>query len=69
MDRRLQQCWIYPIAHATLSSKVDPRKLVFGGVMWLGMVTLLRTTATTDMGYWDVSQPIMLMGLGDSSSS
>ena len=54
---------VAPIA-AMLSSKVDPRKLVFGGVMWLGMVTLLRTTATTDMGYWDVSQPIMLMGLG-----
>ena len=54
---------VAPIA-ATLSSKVDPRKLVFCGVMWLGMVTLLRTTATTNMGYWDVSQPIMLMGLG-----
>ena len=32
--------------------------------MWLGLVTLLRTVATTDMGYWDVSRPIMLMGLG-----
>lgn len=55
--------FVAPIA-ATLSSKVDPRKLVFGGVMWLGLVTLLRTVATTDMGYWDVSRPIMLMGLG-----
>ncbi|MFT3849858.1 MAG: DHA2 family efflux MFS transporter permease subunit [Propionivibrio sp.] len=55
--------FVAPIA-ATLSSKVDPRKLVFGGVMWLGLVTLLRTIATTDMGYWDVSRPIMLMGLG-----
>lgn len=54
---------VAPIA-AMLSNKVDPRKLVFGGVLWLGLVTLLRSVATTDMGYWDVSQPIMLMGLG-----
>jgi DHA2 family multidrug resistance protein len=49
---------------AILSNKVDLRRLVFGGVAWLGLVTLLRAIATTDMGYWDVSQPIMLMGLG-----
>jgi DHA2 family multidrug resistance protein len=55
--------FVAPIA-AMLSNKVDPRKLVFGGVLWLGLVTLLRAVATTDMGYWDVSQPIMLMGLG-----
>ncbi len=54
---------VAPMA-ATLSNKVDPRKLVFGGVMWLGLVTLLRAIATTDMSYWDVSIPIMLMGLG-----
>ncbi|WP_263770294.1 DHA2 family efflux MFS transporter permease subunit [Propionivibrio soli] len=52
-----------PVA-ATLSHRVDPRKLVFGGVIWLGIVTLLRTIATTDMDYWSVSQPLMLMGLG-----
>ena len=55
--------FVAPIA-ATLSGKVDPRRLVFCGVTWLGLVTLLRTIATTDMGYWDVSFPIMLMGLG-----
>ncbi len=55
--------FVAPVA-ATLSSRVDPRKLVFGGVLWLGLVTLMRTVATTDMDYWDVSQPIMLMGLG-----
>jgi len=49
---------------ATLSSRFDLRKLVFGGVLWLGLMTLLRSIATTDMGYWDVSIPIMLMGLG-----
>jgi len=49
---------------AILSNKYDLRKLVFGGIMWLGLVTLLRAIATTDMGYWDVSIPIMLMGIG-----
>jgi DHA2 family multidrug resistance protein len=55
--------FVAPVA-AILSSKVDPRKLVFGGVMLLGVVTLMRTVATTDMSYWDVSYPLMLMGLG-----
>lgn len=55
--------FVAPIA-ATLSHRVDPRKLVFGGVIWLGIVTLARTIATTDMDYWSVSQPLMLMGLG-----
>lgn len=55
--------FVAPLA-ATLSTKVDARKLVFGGVMWLGLVTLFRTIATTDMNYWDVSIPLMLMGLG-----
>lgn len=54
---------VAPIA-ATLSHKVDPRKLVFGGVIWLGLVTLMRTIASTDMDYWQVSTPLMLMGLG-----
>jgi DHA2 family multidrug resistance protein len=55
--------FVAPIA-ATLSNKVDSRRLVFGGVLWLGLATLLRSVATTDMGYWDVSVPIMIMGLG-----
>ncbi len=55
--------FVAPIA-ATLSHRVDPRKLVFGGVIWLGIITLFRTIATTDMDYWSVSWPLMLMGLG-----
>jgi len=54
---------VAPLA-ATLSNKVDPRKLVFGGVLWVGLVTFLRAVATTDMDYWDVSLPILLTGLG-----
>lgn len=49
---------------AGLSMKMDPRKIVFAGVFWLGLVTLWRTVATTDMTYWQVSAPMMLMGIG-----
>jgi MFS transporter, DHA2 family, multidrug resistance protein len=55
--------FVAPLA-AGLSGKVDPRKLVFGGVLWLGIVCLWRTVATTDMGYWEVALPLMAMGLG-----
>lgn len=55
--------FIAPLA-AGLSAKVDPRKLVFVGVLWLGIVCLWRTIATTDMGYWEVAMPLMAMGLG-----
>lgn len=55
--------FVAPLA-AYLTSKVDPRKLVFGGVVWMGLVTLWRTVATTDMSFWDVATPLMLMGLG-----
>jgi DHA2 family multidrug resistance protein len=49
---------------AGMSMKMDPRKLVFVGVLWLGMMTLYRTFASTDMTYWDISWPLMLLGLG-----
>ncbi|TCJ12753.1 DHA2 family efflux MFS transporter permease subunit [Parasulfuritortus cantonensis] len=50
------------VAHA--ATKTDPRRLVFAGVVWLGLVTLWRTVATTDMGFWDVAVPLMVMGFG-----
>lgn len=51
-------------AVAAMSTKKDPRILVFGGVMWIGLIIGLRAIATTDMTYWDISWPLMLMGLG-----
>ncbi|WP_374601223.1 DHA2 family efflux MFS transporter permease subunit [Niveibacterium sp.] len=54
---------VAPVA-AALSAKVDPRPLVFGGVIWLGIVTLLRVVANTDMDYWQIALPLLLMGLG-----
>lgn len=47
---------------AQASNKVDPRKLVFVGVIWMGLITLWRSIATTDMGFWDVAIPLMVMG-------
>jgi len=54
---------IAPLA-AGLSGKVDARKLVFCGVLWLGIITFLRTIVTTDVDYWWIVAPILLMGFG-----
>ncbi|MDQ7988845.1 MAG: DHA2 family efflux MFS transporter permease subunit [Candidatus Dactylopiibacterium sp.] len=51
------------LAPLVASSKRDPRQLVFAGVVWMGLVTLWRTFANTDMGFWDVAVPLMVMGL------
>lgn len=52
-----------PIA-ARLSTRVDPRWLVFFGVMWLGSVTLYRTHANSAMDFWQVALPLLLLGIG-----
>ena len=52
-----------PLA-AGLSGKVDLRKLVFGGVIWMGMVTLYRAIGTTEMNYWQIAIPLLLLGIG-----
>nr|WP_319563669.1 DHA2 family efflux MFS transporter permease subunit [uncultured Rhodoferax sp.] len=52
------------VAPWVAASKHDPRKLVFIGVIWMGVVTLWRTIANTDMGFWDISVPLMVMGIG-----
>jgi DHA2 family multidrug resistance protein len=51
-------------AAGLLSTKVDPRKLVFFGLMWLCGVLALRTIGTTDMSFWQISGPLLAMGLG-----
>ncbi|MDN0077573.1 DHA2 family efflux MFS transporter permease subunit [Crenobacter sp. SG2303] len=50
------------VAH--LVTKMDPRPLVFMGVMWLGGVTLFRSFNTTDVGFWQVAVPLFFQGLG-----
>jgi MFS transporter, DHA2 family, multidrug resistance protein len=51
-------------AAGLLSTKVDPRKLVFFGLTWLGGVLAIRTGATTQMDFWQISGPLLAMGLG-----
>lgn len=69
-DAGMTTAWIGIMAFVTapavaaMSMKMDPRKLVFVGVLWLGVMTLYRTVATTDMTYWDITMPLMLLGLG-----
>lgn len=49
-------------AVAQAASRSDPRRLVFAGVIWMGGVTLWRTIATTDMAFWDIGIPLVVMG-------
>lgn len=52
-----------PLA-GVLMTKVDPRKLIFAGLMWLAFIMWVRINATTDMTYWQISLPLLLMGIG-----
>src|SRR4026208_2225268 len=52
-----------PIA-GMLMTKVDPRRLVCFGMLWIAGVSIWRMGATTDMTFWQVSVPLMLLGLG-----
>lgn len=47
-----------------LASKVDLRLLVFGGILWLGMVSWLRAGWTADADFWTLSFPQMVQGFG-----
>lgn len=49
---------------AQLTTRMDPRPLVFMGVMWLGAVTLFRSFATTDISFVQVAVPLFFQGLG-----
>ncbi|HTK34478.1 MAG TPA: DHA2 family efflux MFS transporter permease subunit [Caulobacteraceae bacterium] len=52
-----------PLA-AQLAAKVDPRKLVFMGVMWMGAMFFVRGQSTTGMDFGQVALPILFMGVG-----
>jgi DHA2 family multidrug resistance protein len=52
-----------PVA-GLLSTKVDPRKLVFFGLMWLCGILAIRSIGTTDMSFWQISIPLLFMGIG-----
>ena len=69
-DAGMTTAWIGIMAFLTapavtgMSMKMDPRKLVFVGVLWMSQMTLYQNVDTTDMTYWDVALPLMLLGLG-----
>ena len=52
-----------PIVGARMG-KVDPRRLVFVGLIWLGGITAMRCNLSNDATYWQISLPLLLMGLG-----
>jgi MFS transporter, DHA2 family, multidrug resistance protein len=54
---------IAPVAGLSLT-KIDPRISVTFGVLWLGMVTALRTTWSTDSSWFDLVLPHLLTGIG-----
>jgi DHA2 family multidrug resistance protein len=49
---------------AQLSTRVDPRRLVFFGMSVLGAVAFFRGHSTTDMTFWQVAEPLLVMGVG-----
>ncbi|WP_267397190.1 MULTISPECIES: DHA2 family efflux MFS transporter permease subunit [unclassified Sphingomonas] len=49
---------------AKISGKVDPRALVCFGILWLGLISLLRTHWTSGADYWSLAIPQMLQGFG-----
>jgi MFS transporter, DHA2 family, multidrug resistance protein len=49
---------------AILSEKIDSRILVFAGVAWMALLTFMRSFGNTDMSFWDVSIPLLIMGIG-----
>jgi DHA2 family multidrug resistance protein len=52
-----------PIA-ANLANRVDARKLIFFGCLWLAINTFWRSTATSDMSYFSICVPLFFMGVG-----
>lgn len=49
---------------ANLATKVDPRPLVFVGVLWLGLWTLYRSQADMSMTFNQISLPMLFQGIG-----
>ena len=49
---------------STSPAKVDPRKLIFLGVMWLAFVTFMRSLGNTDMSFGSIAIWIFLAGAG-----
>lgn len=49
---------------AAISQRLDPRKLIFTGVLWLAFVTLLRSASAAQMTFAQVAWPVFMTGFG-----
>jgi DHA2 family multidrug resistance protein len=47
-----------------LMQKFDARVLVFIGVAWIGVCSLMRMTWSTDITFWTIAVPQLLQGVG-----
>jgi DHA2 family multidrug resistance protein len=52
-----------PIA-AQLTSRIDPRRIIFVGIIWLAFTLFMRASATSDLDYWQITTWVFLGGLG-----
>jgi DHA2 family multidrug resistance protein len=52
-----------PIA-AQLTARIDPRRIIFAGILWLAFTLFMRASATSDMDYWQITTWVFLGGLG-----
>ncbi len=49
---------------AAIANRLDPRKLIFAGVLWLALVTLMRSSGAAQMTFGQVAWPVFLTGFG-----
>lgn len=49
-----------------LMKRFDPRMLVFVGVSWIGICSLMRMTWSTEITFWTIAMPQLLQGVGVS---
>ena len=54
---------VSPLA-GRIVGKVDLRFTIFGGIMWLGLMSLLRAGWSTESDFWTLAMPQLLQGLG-----
>lgn len=52
-----------PVA-ARLIGKIDLRITICAGISWLGVMSLLRASWTTDSDFWQLAMPQLLQGVG-----
>ena len=55
--------FVAPMA-AVLSARIDPRRIIFVGIIWLAFTLYMRASSTSDMDYWAITTWVFLGGLG-----